>query len=555
MTLKFLSAIIILSFLVINISKAHCQSSDSPNLKRPNILFVFGDDWGRYASIYSKFENKKTVNSIISTPTMDRMAKEGAIYTNAFVPSPSCTPCRSAVLSGRYFWQTRLGAILQGAVWDDNIPTFPKILEKTGYHTGNTYKVWGPGVYQPQTFGIEYNSAGQKFNSFSEEVTKNIKTGMTINESKIPLYNEVRQNFCDFLNSRKKGAPFLYWWGPTNTHRTWEKGSGNILWGIEPNKIKGIMPQFIPDVDSVREDFADYLGECMALDHGISVLVDVLEKIGELDNTLIVLSGDHGIPGFPRAKSNLYDIGCGVSLIVRYPKLIQAGTVINDITNIMDLAPTFLEVAQCEPEISMAGRSLWGRLKGETENINEKWVIMGRERHIATARAENLPYPQRALRTKNFLYIVNFAPDRWPMGDPPDWNNLNLTTKLLETNTRSIYPDMDAGPTKAWMILHRDADPYKDLFDLAFSKRPQEELYNISDDPDQMKNLASNPEYNSIKEQLKEHLFCELKKQRDPRICDKEIRYEKSPYTDVFEHNEQKAREKSSERLRKSGSE
>ena len=112
---------------------------------RPNVVFFFADDWGRYASAYRKFQGDNTVNQIVNTPNFDRIAAEGAIFNNAHVPVPSCTPCRSSILSGTYFWETGLGAILEGARWDESIPTYPLMLEDKGYHIGYTYKVWSPG--------------------------------------------------------------------------------------------------------------------------------------------------------------------------------------------------------------------------------------------------------------------------------------------------------------------------------------------------------------------------------------------------------------------------
>ena len=110
-----------------------------------NILFAFGDDWGRYASAYAKYDGEHSVNSLINTPNFDRVAREGALFQNAFVPAPSCTPCRSSILAGRYFWNTGLGAILGGAVWDESIESYPLELEKRGWFIGHTYKVWSPG--------------------------------------------------------------------------------------------------------------------------------------------------------------------------------------------------------------------------------------------------------------------------------------------------------------------------------------------------------------------------------------------------------------------------
>ncbi|MHC4883791.1 MAG: sulfatase family protein [Planctomycetota bacterium] len=529
-------------------------------MSRPNILFAFADDWGRYASIYQSIHGDRSLSAAITTPTIDRIAREGALFTNAVVPAPTCTPCRSSLLSGRYFWQTRLGAILQGAVWDDAIPTYPRILEAAGYHTGATYKTWGPGVSAGVppcgTHDHYYNEAGQEFSGFSHVATQRVADGETVEQAKAHLYDEVLGNFTDFMNARGDDQPFCYWWGPTNTHRTWEKGSGKALWGLEPEDLTGRLPHFFPDVPEVREDVADYLGECMAYDRGLAVIVEALEKRGELDNTLIVVSGDHGIPGFPRAKCNLYDIGCEVALMARLPGTIAAGQVIEEMTNIMDLAPTFLEAAGCDPEPSMTATSLWPRLTGTTSLPKENFVITGRERHVATAREWNLPYPQRAIRTQDFLYIHNFEPDRWPMGDPKGMDDLSappIPWEAIERDTRSVYADLDAGPTKAWMIHHRAEPEHTQNFLLGFDKRPQEELFDLRTDPHQMTNVAGDPAYEETRKELHDTLMAELRRQHDPRVCDTVCRYEASPFTDVLDHGGPEVQAQAKERLSRSG--
>ena len=112
---------------------------------RPNIVFCFADDWGRYASAYAALDKKPTANSVIRTPNIDSIAARGVMFRNAFINAPSCTPCRSALLSGRYFFNTGRGAILRGAVWDEKIPAFPLLLRDAGYSIGKTGKVWSPG--------------------------------------------------------------------------------------------------------------------------------------------------------------------------------------------------------------------------------------------------------------------------------------------------------------------------------------------------------------------------------------------------------------------------
>ena len=505
----------------------------------PNIVFAFADDWGRYASAYQKHEGPHSLSALIDTPHFDRVAREGALFLNALVPAPSCTPCRSSILSGQYFWQTGLGAILVGAVWDDNIPTFPIELENRGdYFIGYQYKVWSPGRTTNAPIGAErtqYQPAGYQFNQFSHWVTENAAE-FGIEGAKQMLYDETRQNFRAFLDARPDDKPFCYWWGPTNTHRTWERGSGHALWDIDPDALRGHLPAFLPDVHEIREDAADYLGECLAVDQGIGILLDELALANVLENTLFVVSGDHGIPGMPRAKCNLYDIGCEVALAARWPGHIEPGRVIDDFVNLMDLAPTFCEAGGIDPPKTMTAKSLIPILKSSASgqiDSSRDFVVTGRERHVHVARDGYLPYPQRSLRTKDFIYIINFEPDRWPMGDPAGLDDPSTPTPdydQLAYNTMVAYADLDASPTKAWMIHHREEHDVEPLYQLAFGKRPSEELYDLNDDPDYMHNVADDPTYANIRKALQERLFSVLREQNDPRLMEQPCRYEMEPY-------------------------
>jgi N-sulfoglucosamine sulfohydrolase len=501
--------------------------------RRPNILFAFADDWGRYASAYAALDGPGTPNDLIRTPNIDRLAREGALFRRAFVPAPSCTPCRSALLSGQYWWRTGRGAILQGAQWDPAIPAFPLLLRDSGYHIGKMYKVWSPGTPADAPFGGQrhaYERAGRRFNDFSEHVTRLTAAGMPLEAARDSLLAEVDANFGAFLAERRADQPFCFWFGPTNVHRKWVRGSGKALWGLDPEALKGKLPPFLPDVPEVREDLADYLGEAQAFDAALGVLLKRLEAAGELANTLIVVSGDHGAPGFPRGKCNLYDFGTGVALVARGPGL-RGGRVIDDLVNLADLAPTLLEAGGVARPAVMTGRSLLPLLRsGKSGQVEAEraWVVTGRERHVAAAREGALPYPQRALRTVEHLYIRNFRPERWPLGDPLGPADA-LTREALTEDTMVTFKDMDAGPTKAWLVLNRDEPRWKQHYEWAFGRRPAEELYALRDDPHQVRNLAADPAHAATLGALRERLLAELRRTADPRVEGEGDHFERPP--------------------------
>lgn len=519
------------------------HSSPGPaqqNAARPNILFCFADDWGRYASIYAALEKHPSLNQIVKTPNIDRIAREGVLFRRAFVNAPSCTPSRSSLLSGRYFFSTGRGAILQTAEWDSTIPSYPHLLRSAGYHIGETYKVWSPGTPVDAPFGAgkyAYEKAGALPNNFSENTTKMMGEGLSLEAAREKIFAQVRGNFEAFLADRKLGQPWHYWFGATTTHRRWIKGSGKKLWGIEPDELKGKLPPFLPDVPEVREDVSDYLGEVQAWDAYVGLLLKKLEATGELENTLIIVSGDHGMPGVTNGKCNLYDFGVGVTLVARLPKGMggRHGRVVDDLVSLPDLAPTFLEVAGVALPEGMNARSLLNILRSDKNGIvdaSRNWVVSGRERHVAFANENNMPYPQRALRTQEFLYIRNFAPERWPLGIPVAVTDTSAPSQdELESQTYAAFADMDASPTKAWLILHRNETMWKRFYDIAFAKRPAEELYDLRKDRHQINNVAGKPAYARRKAKLSAQLMKILTDAGDPRVTGDGETFERSPFT------------------------
>ena len=483
------------------------------------------------------------MHDVVSTPNFDRVASEGVLFKHAFVSAPSCTPCRSALLSGQHFWRTGRASILLGAVWDGSIPSYPLLLRDAGYHIGATYKVWSPGTPGDGPYGAgkhSYERAGRRFNQFSQNVTRMMENGVTMEAAKQQLYDEVEQNFEDFLADREPDQPFCYWFGPTNVHRKWTRGSGKKLWGIDPDRLQGKMPPFLPDVPVVREDLADYFGEVAAFDVALGLLIQRLEELGELDNTLLVISGDHGAPGFPHGKCNLYDFGASVPLAVRWGKA-PGGRVVNDLVSLADLAPTFLEVGNVIVPNQMTGRSLVNVLQSDKSgrvDPQRSAVFIGRERHVDRARADYMPYPQRAIRSDDYLYIINFRPDRWPLGDPYRLDGDDPPTEQeLTENTFATLPDEDAGPTKAWLVGVRDDPQWKDHFEWVYGKRPREELYDLQKDPHQTTNVADDAAYQETRAMLERQLMEELKRTGDPRTFDNGQFFETPPMSGPTERN------------------
>lgn len=449
--------------------------------ERPNIFLAIADDWGwPHAGAYG--------DPVVKTPTFDRIAREGVLFSNAFISSPSCTPSRAALLTGQWHWRLEESANLWSTL-QAKFRSYPELLRDDGYAIGHSRKAWGPGRIEPG--GRKENPAGPTF--------KNIET---------------------FLKSRPKDKPFCFWWGSSDPHRPYEWQTG-VKSGMDLAKIK--LPGCFPDHEIVRNDVADYYFEVQRFDRELGEALAVLEKTGELDNTIIVITGDHGMP-FPRGKSNLYDLGTHVPLAVRWGKKVAAGRTITDFVSLTDLAPTFLEVAGAKPSEVMTGRSLVGLLtSGKSGRVDPRrdFVLTGKERHVPSQEKGNLSgYPCRAIRTADYLYIRNFKPDLWPVGIPD----------AAQAQIGNSFADTDNGPTKSFLIQQQSDPGVKKSFDLAFAKRPAEELYDLKKDPEQLVNVAGRSEYAKARAELGEKLLAALKASRDPRVLGGGDKFEAYPY-------------------------
>lgn len=502
---------------------------------RPNLLILFADDLGRYASAYAD-PSVPSVNDAIQTPVFDQIAREGVLATNAFVSAPSCTPSRAALVSGRHFFRNGSCSQLHHKWYGDApdpwemVQGYGQLLEQAGYHVGISYK----NHVKNRHFGERFQSAGQRVNSYSQFLAKQEDLEL----AKQRLDQECRENFQAFLEQRDAGQPFLYSFHPTNPHRHWVRGSGKASWGIDPDQLRGKMPSFLPDVDVIREDFADYLGEAMAFDRSCGVLIEELRKRGELDNTLVLISGDHGAPGFPRGKTNCYDFGARVLFAARWPQRIQAGFVLEQPISLIDVAPTLLAAAGLAPVKSMNGQNLLPAWESGDASALRSWALIGREVHVARARESKLPYSSRALRTADYLYIVNFTSERSPNGDAASELDAELPFDQLAKSTYATYADIDAGPTKAWMVRNQAVAEFAWHWQLGFGQRPRLELYRLADDPDQVRNLASDPAYAKTLAKLHAQLMAELERSEDPRV--RGDQFDVQPYSPIVEASAQR---------------
>jgi N-sulfoglucosamine sulfohydrolase len=454
----------------------------------PNFLFCIADDWGwPHAGAYG--------DQVVKTPTFDRLAEEGILFEHSYVSSPSCTPSRNAILTGQYHWRLGEGANLWSTL-DVNIPVYPLLLEEAGYFIGHWRKCWGPGDLQAGGYTEQY-PGGPAFDGFE-----------------------------DFMNQLPEGQPFCFWFGSPDPHRGYKLNSGKES-GIDIDAIT--LPAFYPDEEIIKSDLADYYWEVQRFDADCGKAIALLEELGYLENTVIFMTGDNGIP-FPRCKSNLYDMGTREPLAIRWGDVIKPKRVVQDFVSFTDFAPTILELAGVEiPEV-MTGKSLLPIFTSDKNGWISKdrtQIIFGKERHVPAQEAPSMAgYPCRSIRTAKWQYIYNFEPDRWPAGVPEG-----------ASHPSGKFADTDGGPTKHFLMTLKDDPELKKYYDWSYAKRPREELYDMENDPDQLVNLAGQSEYMEVQKELNEKLFSLLRESQDPRITGGGEKFDQYPYRTNYKLN------------------
>ena len=433
--------VLLVGFLVLVLP--HSAVADSP--PRPNILVCMADDWGWPSSpLYG--------DMAAVTPAFERLARDGVLFHRAYCSVPSCTPSRASFLSGQDFFRLKETSCLWGE-FPKRLPIYTDLLAEQGYALGLASKGWGPGSFAAS--GRKHNPAG-------------------------PVVGD----FGAFVRSLPDDKSFCFWLGSQDPHRPYRKDSG-VKAGFDPDRV--IVPKFLPDEPVVRRDLCDYLAEVARFDAEVGQAIKVLEETGRYDNTLIIMTGDNGMP-FPRCKMNLYDWGVRQPLVIAWKARIPTGRSCDDFVSLIDIAPTILDAVGVPLPDEMTGRSLLPMLLSTASGVLDQTrdsVVTGREWH-------GVSYPMRSIRTRRYSYIRNYRPD-----------------------VRPLFAD--DGPTKQRILERPSTDNCSQYEDLCFGLRPAEELYDLDADPYEISNKASDPAYATILETMRKRLDDYLVARQDPR--------------------------------------
>ncbi|NLS98295.1 MAG: sulfatase [Planctomycetaceae bacterium] len=467
---------------------------------RPNILFCIADDasfphMGAYGCTW------------VETPGFDRVANEGILFTRCYTPNAKCAPSRSCILTGRNSWQLEEAA--------NHIPHFPvkfktyaETLAEHDYHVGYTGKGWAPGKAVDGD-GKPRELAGPPY---QEKTTKPPAKGISP--------RDYATNFELFLKARPEGKPFCFWYGGHEPHRAYEYRAGVRYGGKKLEQIDRVF-KFWPDNETVRTDLLDYAFEIEHFDQHLQKMLDTLEKAGELDNTLVIVTADNGMP-FPRIKGQEYEYSNHLPLAVMWKNGIKnPGRTVRDFVNFIDFAPTFLELAGVDGVKAgmqpIQGRSLTEIFHSESDGVvcaDRDHVLIGKERHDV-GRPHDAGYPIRGIVKGDYLYLRNFEPSRWPAGNP-------------ETG----YLNCDGSPTKTQILDMRRNGTDLRFWTWSFGKRPGEQMFNVVNDPECMNNLAGDPAFRDLKETLNKQMVAELREQQDPRMFGRGHIFDEYEYAD-----------------------
>jgi len=454
-------------------------------LAPPNILFAIADDWGLHAGAYG--------TPWVNTPAFDRVAKEGLLFKNAFTPMAKCAPSRAIVLTGRHLWQNE-EAGNHMAYFPAKLKSWPEVLTDKGWHMGITGKGWGPGIAHNES-GKPRAITGKPFNDRKAKPLTNAISN-----------NDYAGNFVDFLEAAPQGKPWCFWYGSTEPHRGYEFQSGVNKAGKKLSDIDHV-PGYWPDHETVRHDMLDYALEVEHTDNHLAKMLETLQQRKMLDNTIIIVTSDHGMP-FPRVKGYAYHDSNHIPLAIRWPGGVErSGRVIEDFVDFTDIAATILDVAAIAeadsgmmPITGKSWREIFESDKDGQVVAARDHILIGKER-TDVGRPQNQGYPIRGIVTATHLFLKNYEPTRWPAGNP-------------ETG----YLDTDGSPAKSLILELGRVDRNDYHWRLNFGKRPEKELYSLTHDRDCVMNLADSLSQTDVVSDLEQRLEKQLLAQGDPRM-------------------------------------
>ena len=492
--------------------------------KQPNILFAISDD---QSFAHTSFAGCK----FISTPAFDRVAREGIYFSNCMAGSPGCAPSRSTIVTGRFHWQNEQSG-QHASSWMKKYVPFIDLLDASGYVTGRTGKGVSPFYYarnEKDSLWRETNAGGIEHSNiqYREGEPGDERTAGGIRAT------NYFENFKYFMENVRGDKPFFFWYGASEPHRAFEQDS----WKRNGKNLEDVkVPGFFPDHEIVRGDILDYAVEIEWFDLHLERMLNYLEEIGELENTIVMVTSDNGM-AFPRAKANGYDYGIHVPFAVRFPKAFPGGRKIDQPVSFADIAPTILEITGTGREgmLPISGESFLDVLRSKKEGVvnpDKKYVFSGRERH-SSSRYLNWGYPQRMIRSKDFLLIWNMKPERWPAGAPQRivagttdelWPMYGIDEEGVH-HSAWAFTDIDGAPTKSFIVENHEDENIRPFFDWSVAKRPEFEFFHLKDDPYCLVNLAGDPAYSEMEEEMKSALINTLKETKDPRVVgpDKEV--------------------------------
>ena len=440
-----------------------------------NVVLIVTDDQGTVAGCYG--------NSVIKTPSIDGLAADGTRFTNAFCTTSSCSPSRSVILTGMFNHANGMYGLEHGYNHFrsfDNVKSLPVMLGEAGYRTARVGK---HHVAPAEVFKFDKVLGGNSHNpvDMAERSRAFIEAG---SDQPFFLYYAP--------NDPHRGARAD--WAPLEPNSFGNEPPGKEPKGVVPVHYKPadvIVPPFLPDTPTCRAELAQYYESVSRIDSGVGRLIEILKKAGKFDDTLIIYISDNGVP-FPGAKTTVYEPGLNLPCIVRNPAAKKRGVVNEAFVSWVDITPTILDFAGVKPARvqKLHGRSFLPILDEEKPNGWDE-VYASHTFHEVT-----MYYPMRVVRSGKHKLIWNIA------------HSLPFP----------FASDLYGSATWQDTIKHGKDHVYGKRSVSAYEHRPQFELYDLEEDPDELHNLAKESARRDTLASLKQKLRQFQKRTGDPWI-------------------------------------